>query len=734
MSSSQPLTSLSVTKVRVAFECPRLMYLGHHEGGMMMFRASKTKGGGVGLAFHKLCDDCVSRICADEAIATLLTPPANQLDPETLAQQIQQQLYRTVFFPLVQKTVSDTPQKVPALNQLWEGITGLIRRWAELLVSNRKFCSPQDVIRKTFLAQELSVKFEFDLPNGDRQLVKGRFDSLVYDFAAQRLCVVEYKTYQATDPAAQLAQVALYSYMLKQRLQVNINSAVYSVLPDWKGVEYPWDLLEKTLHDLIPHKLMQMRAWLAWQQPDPNPPPMTAHLELCDICPQKNKCQTYFETDAVAAPGELLLPDPILPENIPPLVAGAVAESFALDYSKPIKVETLEVGSLHVDAIQVESPPSVKSQKPTLKPLAETTSRPVKPIATGGAASEASDNVARQLVEVLQAFNVGVDYLGSSLGPAFIRVKLKPHLGVRVNTILKFEDDIRVHLGLANPPLMSPQAGFISVDLPRPDRQTAFFHDYFKHPKKNTAAVKAAIGINLDGELIEADLSDPNTCHFLVGGTTGSGKSEFLRSLLLSLIVRHDPTHFQVALVDPKRVTFPEFETMRWLYEPIVKTREDAVALMERLVDEMDSRYHRFEQSRCPDLSTYNQKADSPLPRILCIFDEYADFMADKDTAKALEQSIQRLGAMARAAGIHLVIATQRPEAKVVTPLIRSNLPGRVALRTASDADSAIILGGKAGAAANLLGKGDLFYSGSSHLQRLQSLFATGKTVTHLIS
>ena len=740
MSTFSPPTSLSVTKVREAFECPRLMYLGHHEGGMTMFRASNTKGGGVGLAFHKLCDDCVSRICSDDVIAQLLTLPTTQLNPDTLAQQIQQHLYRTVFFPLVQKTVSDTPKKVPALNQLWEGITGLTRRWAELLVSNRGFCEPKDVIRKTFLAQELSVKHEFKLPNGDRQLVRGRFDSLVYDFATQRLCVVEYKTYQATDPAAQLAQVALYSYMLRQKLKVNINSAVYSVLPDWQGVEYPWDLLEKTLHELIPHKLMQMRSWLAWQQPNPNPPPMTAHLELCDICPQKNKCQSYFETDAVAAPGELLLPDSIPPQNIPPLVAGAVAESFALDYSKPLKVDTLQVDSLRVETVQAESLPIQKSndqkpttQKSTSKPPAAIPFSPVDPISLGGAASEASDNVARQLVEVLNAFNVGVDYLGSVLGPAFIRVKLKPHLGVRVNTILKFEDDIRVHLGLENPPLMSPQAGFISVDLPRLDRQTAFFKDYFQRPKTNAVAAKAAIGVDLDGTLVEADLSDPNTCHFLVGGTTGSGKSEFLRSLLLSLIVRHDPTHFKVALVDPKRVTFPEFETMDWLYEPIVKTSEDAIALMERLVVEMEERYQRFERSQCNDLTTYNQKQPQPIPRILCIFDEYADFMADKETAKILEQSIKRLGAMARAAGIHLVIATQRPEAKVVTPLIRSNLPGRVALRTATAADSSIIVGNKQDAAVNLLGKGDLFYSGGRSLQRLQSLYALGSTVTIII-
>ncbi len=197
----------------------------------------------------------------------------------------------------------------------------------------------------------------------------------------------------------------------------------------------------------------------------------------------------------------------------------------------------------------------------------------------------------------------------------------------------------------------------------------------------------------------------------------------FLRSLLLSLLVRHTLDNLKIALVDPKRVTFPEFEKMPWLYSPIVKESDRAIALMEQLVAEMNKRYQRFEAASCGNLSDYNQKSSQILPRIVCIFDEYADFMTEKDSRNALEQNIKRLGAMARAAGIHLIIATQRPEAKVVTPIIRSNLPGRVALKTASEADSAIILGGKQTTAAYLLGKGDLLFGTS--LQRLQSLLAT---------
>jgi len=540
------------------------------------------------------------------------------------------------------------------------------------------------VIPKTFLAQELNVKHDFPLPDGSHQLVQGRFDSLVYDFAHHRLCVVEYKTYQSPDPSAQLAQVALYSYMLRERVGVPIDSAVYSVLPDWQEQVYSWKQLEDTVHQLIPQKLMQIRDWLAWQPNQGEPPPEALQAKLCDMCPQRKKCQVYF-----------------------------TAPSNSASVSPPVQ--------------DADSPPATSSQEQTI-PSSEPdqkTSKPEHHPSPGEASSPEVEAIATHLVRTLESFGVGVDLQGVALAPAFLRVKLKPQLGVKVNSILRLRDDLRVQLGLMAPPMIAPQAGYVSVDLPRPDRQSALFERYIQPQSlPPTDPVHIAIGVDLEGNLMEADLSDPNTCHFLVGGTTGSGKSEFLRSLLLSLLKRHSPKHLQIALVDPKRVTFPEFEEIPWLREPIVKDTEGAITLMDSLMDEMDQRYRRFEQSRCADLSRYNQKASVPLPRIVCIFDEYADFMAEKESRTAIEQSIKRLGAMARAAGIHLIIATQRPDAQVVTPLIRSNLPGRVALKTASEADSAIILGGKQGEAVNLLGKGDLLYLKGAQLLRLQSLFA----------
>ncbi|HEY9829458.1 MAG TPA: DNA translocase FtsK, partial [Stenomitos sp.] len=696
-------TSFSVTKVRVAFECPRLLYLGHRLGGKMMFFPPGNPPK-IGTQFHQLADHFAFIAKQEPRFQALFELEADQLNVDAIAQQLQQLFYELSFFPHLQATVKTDPGKATALYQLWEGLKGLVRRWAELLVRNRHYCSASDVISKTLIALKSSVKHHFQLPNGTQQLVQGRFDSVVYDFENHRLCVVEYKTYQSPDKSAQLAQAALYSYMLREKLAVPIDSAVYSVLPNWDEISFTWDELENTVHQLIPQKLQQMRQWVDWEPPQPNPPPPTPHPDLlCDICPQRKKCQTFFDVDSEL---KNLTPQP-------PSLQGKGAQDSPL--FTPLSNRSFsEEGRGDRKGQEQDSPP--------LRGEGQGEGFPAK------MSTVDADAISQQLVTTLQSFKIDVDYLGAAIGSAFIRVKLKPNLGVKVGSLLKLSADLQVQLGIANPPLIAPQAGYVSVDLPRPDRQVARFEDYIQpEAMPSDTPVKIAIGVDLDGKLVEADLSDPNTCHFLVGGTTGSGKSEFLRSLLLSLLYCHSPQQLQIALVDPKRVTFPEFEQMPWLLSPVVKDSENAIALMEQLVSEMEQRYQLFEVAGCPHLDAYNQqliqRQKPPIPRIVCIFDEYADFMAEKEIRKELELSIKRLGAMARAAGIHLIIATQRPEAGVVTPIIRSNLPGRVALRTASEADSAIILGGKQSEAAYLLGKGDLLYQVGAQLQRLQSLF-----------
>ncbi|BAY77809.1 cell division FtsK/SpoIIIE [Nostoc linckia NIES-25] len=662
-------TSLTATKVRVAFECPRLFYLHQKFGGNTLFIPPDNQIG-IGNTFHQLADSFIKLAISESRFQEIVKNNISQLNSDEIASRLQQLFYEIKFSTYLEKAVERDASVAQPLYKVWQGLQGLIRRFAELLVINRRYCSAEAVIRNTFVSQERKLEHYFQLPDRTQQRVGGEFDCLVYNFEIKRLCVLEFKTYQPADPSAQLAQVALYSYMLWHQKKVAVDSAVYCVLPEFKEYQYSWEQLENNVHQLIPYKLHQMQQWLSWEPPHPNSPPPTTQPYLCKICPQQQKCQTFFPPTVVVSASNLSFED----DKNGGQDFGAIAQSNAAHLTR--------TNSVNADAIGEE------------------------------------------LVTTLQSFSISVDYHGAAVGPAFIRVKLKPHLGVKVNALLKLSADLQVQMGLENPPLIAPQAGYVSVDLPRPDRQIASFEEYIQ-PQflPPTVAIKIAIGLNIEGELVEADLSNANTCHFLVGGTTGSGKSEFLRSLLLSLLNRHSPEYLKIALVDPKRVTFPEFEKMPWLYSPVVKDGDRAIELMDGLVAEMESRYHHFEKAGCADLSTYNQRATKILPRIVCIFDEYADFMAEKEIRTSLEQSIKRLGAMARAAGIHLIIATQRPEAKVVTPIIRSNLPGRVALRTASEADSAIVLGGKQTAAAYLLGKGDLLYQIGAQMHRLQSLF-----------
>ncbi|MGC9502196.1 DNA translocase FtsK [Baaleninema sp.] len=682
---SSPMSPhFTATDVRVALECPRLFYLGHRLNRKTLFLPD-TQYAGIGNPFHRLAHQFINLALEDSRFQALLSPSAENLNADDLAQQMQHLFYDRVFYDYTNAEIAKNPDFVGTLPQIWLGLQGLIRHYAELLIRNRYHCHGDSVLAETFIGSELKLHGTYRLPDGTQQEIRGQFDNLIYDFDGQRLRVVEYKTYQGADPSAQVLQVGLYADLLHQQKQQPIDAAVYCVLPQFQAYRYDWEELRRVVRNFLPQRLQEMREWVRWEFDSPNPPPKTANRHLCEICPQQKSCQNDFGVEEVR-------------------------DSEVL---RDISSENISKSPSAVSSTSSEKP----SSEVTLTPKPEPTPEPD------------ADEWGTRLVEVFRAFGVDVSYQGSAVGPSFVRVKLKPQLGVKVSSLLRLSNDLQVQLGIESPPMISPQAGFVSVDLPRSDRQFALFEQYIRRESfLPTAPVRIAIGVNLEGKLVEADLSDPNTCHFLVGGTTGSGKSEFLRAMLLSLIQRRSPQYLKIALVDPKRVTFPEFEKMPWLLSPVVKDSDRAVELMSELVDEMESRYQKFEASGCNDLPKYNQyrlkTGKEPEPPIVCIFDEYADFMADLEVRKTLEYSIKRLGAMARAAGIHLIITTQRPEAQVVTPIIRSNLPGRVALRTSSEADSDIILGAKKTQANNLLGKGDLLYSRGSKFYRLQSLFA----------
>ena len=225
------------------------------------------------------------------------------------------------------------------------------------------------------------------------------------------------------------------------------------------------------------------------------------------------------------------------------------------------------------------------------------------------------------------------------------------------------------------------------------------------------------------------DLSDPANCHLLVAGTTGSGKSEFLKSALAGLAAGLAPEALRLFLVDPKQVTFNLPGDSPYLAEPVVLDAAEAVPVLERCTAEMGRRYALLRtrgKEHVGELAGSDAQA-----RWVVVIDEFADLMTDKATKKELEAQLRRLGGMARAAGIHLVLGTQRPEASVVTPLLRSNLPGRVGLQVATERDAKLVLDDPD--AAYLLGKGDLLLRRGGGLTRLQSPFVAKPELEKLL-
>ena len=310
------------------------------------------------------------------------------------------------------------------------------------------------------------------------------------------------------------------------------------------------------------------------------------------------------------------------------------------------------------------------------------------------------------------------------IGPSFARFLIEPLQSTTVNKVRNRAEDLKIGLGVDALPLINSQPDGISIDvqLPNDYRCSVTFDDVGPPPDLGPLAAVIPVGVDVSGTTHWLNFADANDCHLLVAGTTGSGKSEFLRVAIASLAARLGPAHVRFVLVDPKQVTF-NFRggESPFLLRPVLHDPEQAVSAVKECFAESERRFTLLRERYLDDLAAFQaQDAQAP-PRIFLVFDEFADLMADKEWKKALEAPLRRIGAKSRAAGIHLIMATQRPEASVVTPLLRSNLPGRVALRVASRADSNLILGEPD--AADLLGRGDLLWRQGAGLARLQSPF-----------
>jgi hypothetical protein len=328
-----------------------------------------------------------------------------------------------------------------------------------------------------------------------------------------------------------------------------------------------------------------------------------------------------------------------------------------------------------------------------------------------------------RVVEKLRGKGQAVTADGFDLGPTFARLKVRPKEDTDFAKVKKQADNLKLHLALEQKPLIANQAGYISIDVQRPDRQTVPLAPLLAARPESLAGQPAfPVGVDVTGKAHWLNLADANTCHLLLAGTTGSGKSEFLKALLARLAYHLGPERLQIFLIDPKQVTFNLPGASPYLRGPVVHEVAKALPVMEECYNEMERRYTLLQQRGKEHVDELTG-ADA-VPRWVVVFDEFADLMAGRSNKRDMEALLSRLGAKARASGVHLVLGTQRPEASVVTPLLRSNLPGRISLRVISERDSKLILPEQPDAA-HLLGRGDLFWWHGGGLIRLQSPFVT---------
>ena len=348
-----------------------------------------------------------------------------------------------------------------------------------------------------------------------------------------------------------------------------------------------------------------------------------------------------------------------------------------------------------------------------------------------------------RICEVLSAYGVSCDPLGLISGPSIYRIGIRPRLGVKVAKVKGCAEDLQVQLGLSETPLIAPRDGGVAIDIPRPDRQSCLLHEYVPDGRIASPSdpLRFPLGVQLNNQVYWLTLSDAESCHILGAGTTGSGKSALLKTIAITLCALNQPEHLKLAIIDPKKVTFTRFAHLPWLFQGrIFRNRDESTELLTLLAGEVLQRYDRFQLAAVEDICQYNalkvrqRKYQEVLPRIVVIADEFAQLSTDEECKQALDKALETLGEMARAAGIHLVLFTQRPSADVVISRLRANLPQRIALKVADIHNSAIILGDKVGDAAHLLGRGDLLVGGQgSKLIRLQALFATDELIDRFV-
>ncbi len=345
---------------------------------------------------------------------------------------------------------------------------------------------------------------------------------------------------------------------------------------------------------------------------------------------------------------------------------------------------------------------------------------------------------AKKLVDTLNSFGVETRIVDIARGPSVTRYEIQPAAGVKISKITNLSDDIALNLAASGVRIEAPipNKAAVGIEIPNKNRQTVTLREVIDQPKYKDAKSKltVALGKDISGEFVYSDLA--KMPHLLIAGTTGSGKSVCLNSMIVSILYNASPEEVKLLMIDPKQVEFTVYNGIPHLLVPVVSDPRKASGALAWAVTEMLSRYKMFSENSVRDISGYNSICESEgkkkMPQIVIFIDELSDLMMA--APNEVEDSICRLAQMARAAGMHLVIATQRPSVDVITGIIKANIPSRISLSVSSQVDSRTIIDSVG--AEKLLGNGDMLYYpvGIPKPIRVQGCYLSDKEVENVVA
>ncbi len=419
-----------------------------------------------------------------------------------------------------------------------------------------------------------------------------------------------------------------------------------------------------------------------------------------------------------------------------------ITETAAAEIPEEIQKAALEASGGVTEEKEDNSPIAVTDEE-IESDYIKYTFPPIELLEENTSSSEGKENPedlrtqAKKLIDTLASFGVEAKVLEVSKGPSVTRFELQPSVGVKVSKIVNLADDIALNLAAFGVRIEAPIPGKAAVGIEIPNKNTTMVSlrevidsNEFTSFKSKTAF---AMGKDISGQPIVSDIS--KMPHMLIAGATGSGKSVCINSLITSILYKADPNEVKLILIDPKVVELGVYNGIPHLLIPVVTDPRRAAGALNWAVQEMVKRYSMFATANVRDLKGYNEYAslagERELEQIIIVIDELADLMMV--SPHEVEDSICRLAQMARAAGMHLVIATQRPSVDVITGLIKANVPSRIAFSVSSQIDSRTIL--DMGGAEKLLGKGDMLFlpMGASKPKRLQGAFVSDKEIEKIV-